>query len=172
MKPHIMMIYRFHKGYMTMAAHGKATVTKSVFRMEVAVSLSINASPERLWAILTDAPGFARWNSTIETIEGSIAAGQAIQLKSPMAPGQVFNLRVVEFTPNQAMSWQDGALPMFKSTRRFTLQPQAGGGTVFGMSEIFIGLMMPMIAPKLPDFGPAFETYANDLKMEAEAASM
>jgi hypothetical protein len=30
--------------------------------------------------------------------------------------------------------------------------------------------MLPMIAASLPDFGPAFDTYAADLKREAERA--
>jgi hypothetical protein len=36
------------------------------------------------------------------------------------------------------------------------------------MSEIFSGLMLPMIAGKLPDFAPIFEQYAADLKNAAE----
>jgi hypothetical protein len=33
---------------------------------------------------------------------------------------------------------------------------------------VFSGLMLPMIAGSLPDFGPSFETYVADLKREAE----
>jgi hypothetical protein len=36
------------------------------------------------------------------------------------------------------------------------------------MSETFSGLMLPMIAKRLPDFGPIFERYTADLKAEAE----
>jgi hypothetical protein len=39
------------------------------------------------------------------------------------------------------------------------------------MSEVFSGLMLPMIGSRLPDFGPIFERYAADLKKEAEAAN-
>ena len=37
------------------------------------------------------------------------------------------------------------------------------------MTEVFTGLMLPMIAGSLPDFVPVFETYATDLKNAAEA---
>jgi hypothetical protein len=36
------------------------------------------------------------------------------------------------------------------------------------MTEEFSGIMLPLIAPKLPDFGPIFERYAADLKAESE----
>ena len=33
----------------------------------------IKASPEAIWAILTDAPGYQVWDSGVERVEGSIA---------------------------------------------------------------------------------------------------
>jgi hypothetical protein len=36
------------------------------------------------------------------------------------------------------------------------------------MTEVFSGLMLPMIGGRLPDFGPIFERYAADLKARAE----
>jgi len=36
------------------------------------------------------------------------------------------------------------------------------------MAEVYTGLMLPMIAGSLPDFGPVFEQYLSDLKREAE----
>jgi hypothetical protein len=38
----------------------------------------------------------------------------------------------------------------------------------FEMTETFSGLMLPMIASRLPDFGPIFERYAADLRAGAE----
>lgn len=38
----------------------------------------------------------------------------------------------------------------------------------FTMSEVYTGLMLPMIAGSLPDFRPTFEQYVSDLKKEAE----
>ena len=40
--------------------------------------------------------------------------------------------------------------------------------TRFQMTEVFSGIMLPLIARKLPDFGPIFERYAADLKAESE----
>jgi hypothetical protein len=57
---------------------------------------------------------------------------------------------------------------MFKGVRTFTLSPRPDGTTDFSMEEVYSGLMMPMIAGSLPDFGPVFEQYLVDLKQEAE----
>src|SRR5688572_19969314 len=106
---------------MTTAANGKASKSRSTFRMEVGVTTTINAKPETIWSLLTNAQDFPRWNSTVQSIDGSIAPGETIQLKVPVAPDRVFKLKVTEFTPNKAMVWQDGAAPMFKGIRRYTL---------------------------------------------------
>lgn len=151
-----------------MQPNGKAIKTQSLFRMEVAIRIDISAPPERLWALLTNAAGFPSWNSTVKSIEGTIAPGQTIALKAVIAPDRTFKLRVTTFEPNSTMVWQDGAAPMFSGVRRFTLTPGSSGVTTFAMSETFSGLMLPMIAGSLPDFVPTFEQYARDLKAHAE----
>ena len=66
------------------------------------------------------------------------------------------------------MVWEDGAGGIFKGVRTYTLSPNEDGSTQFAMNEVFSGLMLPMIAGSLPDFGPTFEQYAADLKRAAE----
>jgi hypothetical protein len=153
---------------MTTLTNGKASKSRSTFRMEVSVGTNIHARPETIWVLLTNAQDFPRWNSTVQSIAGKVAAGETIQLKVPIAPDRVFKLKVTEFVPNKEMIWQDGAAPMFKGIRRYTLTPGSDGTTDFTMTETFSGLMLPMIAGSLPDFGPMFEQYAADLKKEAE----
>ena len=64
-----------------------------------------------------------------------------------------------------------GFSPVFKGVRTFELRPRNDGSTDFAMRERFSGLMLPLIKRSLPDFGPVFERYANDLKHEAERAA-
>jgi hypothetical protein len=152
----------------TIPINGRASRTKSTFRMEYAVGINIQAPPQRIWALLTNAGDFPRWNSTVKSIEGKIAAGQTIKLRAMIAPDRTFNLTVSEFVPEQRMVWSDGNL-LFKGVRTYTLTPKANGSTDFTMAEVYSGLMLPMIAGSLPDFGAAFEQYAADLKRAAEA---
>jgi hypothetical protein len=153
---------------MNTPAKATATKTTTVFRMECAISCSIKASPERIWSLLTDAQAFPRWNSTVTSIGGTIALGQTLELRVPAAPKRVFKPKVTKFEPGQSMVWSDGVAPMFKGVRTFTLTRATEGTTDFSMVEVLAGVMLPMIKGSLPDFAPAFEAYAADLKREAE----
>ncbi len=147
---------------------GKATKTGSAFRMGCAISTNIQASPERIWALLTDAAGFPHWNSTVTSIEGQIAEGQRLKLKVPAAGERVFKPKVSNVEAGRSMIWSDGMAPMFKGVRTFTLTPKGDGSTEFFMKEEFSGVMLPLFKGSLPDFGPVFEAYAEDLKRAAE----
>lgn len=147
---------------------GKATKSASTFRMDCSVCVTIQAAPERVWALLTDAAAFPRWNSTVTSIEGEIAEGQRLKLRVPSAPGRVFKPKVSMVEPGRSMTWSDGMAPMFKGVRTFTLTPGREGTTEFLMKEEFSGCMLPMIKGSLPDFAPVFEQYAEDLRRAAE----
>jgi hypothetical protein len=146
-----------------------ATKNESTFRLEYAVAVSIRARPEDIWARLTNAAAFPSWNSTVTSIEGEIAQGQRLKIRVPLAPGRTFKPRVTSLEAGKRMVWSDGMAPMFKGERTFVLTPRGDGTTEFTMSEKFAGLMLPMIKGSLPDFRPAFDQYAADLKRACEA---
>lgn len=148
-------------------ADGQATSSKQGFRMECSVAINIAAKPEKIWALLTNAEDFPRWNSTITSIEGQIDKNEKIKLKSTSDPKRTFNLTVSEFEPPTKMVWSDGNF-MMKGVRTYTLTEQSDGTTNFAMDEVFSGLILPMIAKSLPDFKPFFEKFVADLKKESE----
>lgn len=147
---------------------GKATKKASTFHMECAVGIHIRAAPAKIWKLLTNAADFPRWNSTVTSLEGNIALGNKLALRVPIAPARVFKPKVTELVADKRMVWSDGAAPMFKGVRVFTLAARPDGTTDFSMVETFDGVMLPLIKGSLPDFGPPFEQYAADLKREAE----
>jgi uncharacterized protein YndB with AHSA1/START domain len=146
-----------------------AEKTATAFRQSCSIRCEIHAPPERIWALLTDAKRFPEWNSTVTSIDGEIALGHKLALKVPLDPKRTFRPKVTKLVANQGMEWSDGFAPMFRGVRTFTLAPKAAGITEFTMTEVLSGVMLPMIRGSLPDFGPAFETYASDLKRTAEA---
>ena len=150
----------------TLAADGRTRRTKTTFRLEYAVAIDIAAPASRIWSLLTSAGDVPRWNTTGQSIEGRIAEGERIAVRVPISD-RVFKLSVRDVVPNEKMVWSDGMAPMFKGVRTFSLTPKADGSTRFEMKEVFSGLMLPMIAGQLPDFGPVFEQYARDLQKEA-----
>ncbi len=155
----------------TMTANGKATSTKTTFSRTCSVSANIRAKPEVIWALLINAANMSTWNSTVISVEGRIALGEKIKLKSISAPERVFNLKIDEFNPPLKLVWSDGAAPMFRGVRTYTLTSKSDGTTDFNMTEVISGLLLPMIGGSLPDFKPAFEQYASDLKREAEKSN-
>lgn len=136
---------------------------------ETRVGVHIDAPPAAVWAVLTDGPAYPSWNTTVTSLEGTVAAGEEIELKVKIDPKRTFKLEVSAFEAPTRMVWQDGN-GMFKGVRTFTLTALPDGTTDVTMAEVMTGSMMGMIAKKLPDFRPDFDTFMRDLKTTVEAA--
>jgi hypothetical protein len=137
---------------------------------EFAVKASIRATPERIWALLTDGAGYVRWNNTVQKVEGKIALGEQVTLYPKINPGRAFPVKVAEFQSPRRMMWTSGMpLGLFKGERTFVLTPSANGEVEFSMREAYTGLMAPLISRSIPDLKPAFDEFASDLKRAAEA---
>ena len=135
-------------------------------------SAVIDARPEAIWAILTDAPSYARWDSGVERVEGRIAPGETIKVFAMVSPGRAFPVKVIEFQPGRRMRWSSGMpLGLFKGERTFTLTPEGERGTRFAMREEFSGPLLPMIWGSMPDLGPSFQQFAQGLKRRAETGA-
>lgn len=145
------------------ASNGKAVTTKKTFSRETAVSMDIQAEKSIIWALLTNANDYPRWNSTIISIEGNIADGEKIKLKSTLDPKRVFKLSVKEFKPDDRLVWGDAM-----GKRTYTLKTIGSGLTNFSMNEKIGGPIFPLFSRMIPPFDQSFEQYVNDLKKEAE----
>ena len=133
---------------------------------------TIQASPDTIWAILTDGPKYPDWDSGIERVERRIGSGETIKVFTSISPGRAFPVKVTEFTPGQKMTWAGGMpLGLFKGVRTFSLSPQEGGATQFTMREEFTGLFLPMIWRSMPDLGPSFEQFVTGVKDHAEGSA-
>ena len=148
---------------------GKATTTRTTFRLAIAVTKSIDAPNTAVWNLLTDLRAQSKWNSTLTSIEGKIALGERVSFKVPEAPGQTFNPRVVAYDEAKSMVWRLNRWPLLVGVRTYRLTPVPNGSTEFSIDEVFQGLMLPLIAKSMPDFGAMFERTARDLKAAAEA---
>src|SRR3982074_1516657 len=132
----------------------------------------IEATPDAIWAILTDAPNLSNWDSGVERVEGKIAPGETIKVLVKVNPGRAFPVKVTEFKPNERMVWSGGMpLGLFKGVRTYTLTPTGNGETSFKMREEYSGPMLGMIWKSIPDLGPAFQEFAQSLKRRAETST-
>ncbi|MBN8580484.1 MAG: SRPBCC domain-containing protein [Anaerolineae bacterium] len=147
---------------MSTVSNGKAVTSKSTFSRETSVSVNIEADAAIIWALLTNAADFPRWNSTVISISGKIQNGETIELKSTLDEKRTFKLKIKEFVPNQRLVWGD---PM--GSRVYSLE-KAGKGTQFKMSEKIGGPLFPLFAGMIPSFDESFDKFTADLKKEAE----
>jgi hypothetical protein len=150
----------------TIASNGKAITTKKTFSRETAVSIDIQADKSIIWALLTNANDFPRWNSTVISIQGEIASGKNIKLKAKLDPKREFNLKVKEWESENRLVWGDAM-----GNRVFTLKSIGKDLTNFSMVEKIGGPLFPLFASMIPSFDQTFEQYAKDLKNEAETIS-
>lgn len=144
----------------------KATTIKKTFNRETTVSINIDADASIVWALLTNASDFSRWNSTVVSLEGDIKLGQKIKLRSTLDEKRTFKLKVKGLEPEKKMVWGDG-----KGDRTYTITKK-GNGVTFTMTEKIGGLMFPLYAKYIPPFDESFEQFASDLKKEAETISL
>lgn len=151
----------------TTGQNGRAVTERKTFSRTTSISATIEADAAIVWALLTNASDFKRWNSTIVSIEGEIAGGERIKLKSTLDPSRTFKLKVTEFVPGKKLVWGDAM-----GKRTYLLTPAANGFVNFSMTEKIGGPIFPLFASKIPAFDAAFEQFAADLKKEAEKIMM
>lgn len=133
-------------------------------------SITINAAPDAVWKLLSDASGYPAWDLTMERIEGRLAFGETVKFFTKLSP-QAFPVKVTAFEPNRRMVLTGGMpLGLFKSERTHSLMPTANGGTQFHTEEIFSGLLEPVFGKNIPDLTENFQGFAAALKKRAEAA--
>ena len=143
-----------------------AKTTKTFFSRETAVEIDIRAKPEQVWALLTNAPDYPKWNSTIVSLDGRISVGEKIQLKSVLDPKRTFKLKVLELDAPRRMVWGDAM-----GKRTYEIAPRDASTVTFSMRERIGGPLFPLFAGMIPPFDDVFDKFAADLKKKAEGAS-
>jgi uncharacterized protein YndB with AHSA1/START domain len=137
---------------------------------EYSTTCSIDAPPEKVWAVLTDASSYAEWNPEIIAIEGRMALDERIVARVRLGDGAVRRvpMRVTRFEPPSRMEWVGGIpLGFFVGRRTFTVTPYAGGSE-FRLHLQMSGLLSPMILKSVGDRQPEVDSFAAALKRRVE----
>ena len=131
---------------------------------------TIAASPEAVWAVLTDAAGWPGWDSGVAAVEGRLAMGETVKIRSQAAPGRAFPVKVTRLEPPAQLRLSGGMpLGLFRGVRTYELSNGADGHVTFRMREEYSGPLLPLIWRSMPDLGPSFQQFARGLKQRAEA---
>ena len=114
--------------------------------------IEIQATPERIWAVLTDLTKYADWNPLIYRAEGTVALGEKVKISAKTASNDVdLRCSVAKVEPNREFSWKFHViLPLlFRGEHIFRVEPIDEHRVRFIDREIFKGLLVPLQAKDL-----------------------
>jgi len=138
---------------------------------EYTTMVEIDAPPERVWQILTDAASYREWNPEILDVEGRMALGERIVARVRLEDGAIRRvpLRVSRFEASSRMDWVGGIpLGLFVGRRTFTVTPRAGG-TAFRLHLSMSGPLSGMIVKSVGNRQSEVDSFSAALKRRAEA---
>lgn len=128
----------------------------------------IAASPEAVWAVLCDGASWPSWDSGADAVEGRIAPGESITIRSQAAPGRAFPVAVTEFAPPVRLRLSGGMpLGLFRGIRAYDMSVQPDGCTLFHIREEYTGYGRSTPARRCRR--PPFQQFARGLRRRAGA---
>jgi uncharacterized protein YndB with AHSA1/START domain len=127
----------------------------------------IQATPDRVWSVLTDTAAWSNWDSGVTKVDGRVGLGEKLSVTVEANP-RAFPVKVVELSAPERMVFLGGMpVGLFTGRRTYTLVPE-GTGTRFTVREEYTGPLAGMIFKSIPDLGPSFRRFAEGLKNRAE----
>jgi hypothetical protein len=109
---------------------------------EITDSIKIAASPENVWAVLTELDHYPQWHPFYQSVTGQLTVGSMLTIKttSPRT-GEPTTLKVKVLTVNtdNELAWASMLAGITTIKRRFLLSP-ADGGTDLTQAGTYRGL--------------------------------
>ncbi len=141
---------------------------------ELSTEIEIDASPEKIWSILMDFPGYPSWNPFIREISGDakVGSGLKVYLKPTGGMGMTLTPTVVKADTNKVFGWKGklGVSGIFDGQHEFVLETNGPGKVRFIHREEFTGFLVPLIWPMLEkNTRRGFEEMNSALKNLAES---
>jgi hypothetical protein len=111
---------------------------------EIHTEIIINASPEKVWAVLSNFKEYPNWNPFINTISGDMIVGKKIKI---VVQGMKIKPELLAFEKNKELRWVGHLLVngIFDGEHFFVLTDNGNGTTTFKHGEIFKGILIPML---------------------------
>lgn len=141
--------------------------------MEIKTEILINATPEKVWSILTDFAKYPEWNPFIKSVEGKVMVGEklTVTIMQSAEKGTTFSPKGLKVVPAKELIWLGQLLlpNIFDGKHKFELIDNSNGTTIFRQSEQFNGILVPFFRKQLENnTATGFEGMNSKLKEEAE----
>jgi hypothetical protein len=121
--------------------------------MEIRTEILINASPEKIWAILTAFDKYPEWNPFIKYIKNTVKTGSQIEIRiePPGASGMVFKPTILALEANKELRWLGHLLfkGLFDGEHSFKIVDNKNGTSTFIQRENFKGILVPLLKKQL-----------------------
>jgi hypothetical protein len=117
-------------------------------------SIVINASPQRVWAVLTDLRAYQRWNPFIISSSGRLRVGATLTNRMRDATGvTTFTPVVLAVQPGRELRWIGKVGPgwIFDGEHSFVIQQIGPGRVRLTQREQFTGVAIPFYTRRLHD---------------------
>jgi hypothetical protein len=118
-----------------------------IMAKEIKSQIVINASPEKVWAVLVDFKNYPNWNTFIQSISGEVKVGNKIEayIEPPEGKGMAFKPKVLVLNANRELRWIGHLLfsGLFDGEHIFELIDNGNGTTTFIQRENFKGVLVP-----------------------------
>jgi hypothetical protein len=137
------------------------------------ISVDISASPQQVWAALTDFSSLGAWSRFILGIEGELRPGAQLTVRLDDGSGAMtIRPRLLVASPQEELRWQGklGARWIFVGEHYFRVSPLDAGRTRFIHGEQFGGLLVPLLWRRIDTRTRAgFTAFNEALRARAEA---
>lgn len=134
--------------------------------------ITIDAAPERVWAVLTDFAAHPGWNPFITQIDGLPQVGRKLTLRarSPRGRGMTFRSTVGAVDPGRHLGLLGRLLVpgLFDTVHEFVLTPTADGRTHLLQSETFSGVLVALLGKAVQQASTVAEQLNQALKTRVE----
>jgi hypothetical protein len=141
---------------------------------EIKTQIAIDATPTRVWEVLTDFPRYPEWNPFVLQVKGIVRQNATIRYRFEMPRGvrTWTPATVARFEPERELRFSANFLTpsVFRGDHYFAIQPDNQNGVVFHHGEVISGLLFPIVRLILQKFGPPqFHALNGALKQRTEA---
>lgn len=135
--------------------------------------IEIDASAERVWAVLCDFSSYPQWNPFIKSVTGAPQQGARLQIVVQPSGGKAMRFKplVLAAEKGRELRWLGRFLVpgLFDGEHRFLIEPLGEGKVRLEQSERFSGLLVSMLRSSLDrDTKRGFEEMNRALKARVE----
>jgi uncharacterized protein YndB with AHSA1/START domain len=140
--------------------------------MHLEKSVEIDASPERVWAVMADVERWPEWTRSMSRVELTsgrpLGSGSEARVKQPRMPAMRW--RVTDYQPGVNFTWETRS-PGAKTVASHRIAPRPGGGSTVTLVLDQTGPLAAVISPFIGRMSRRYvQMEAEGLKRRAETA--